>query len=97
MDQKQISGGRKTTSDPSDEIRSKMSHDVGLAAWLRSRGGYVHPDLDLFATLPNGDRGVAMTKAIAEGTNLIVLPLHCTMHIPSAKEAEERSEEGICP
>ena len=61
-----------------------------LVDWLRARGGYVHPDLDLFAQLPNGDRGVVASAPIAEGAHLVVLPLGCTMHLPSLLQAKDQ-------
>ena len=71
---------------------SVSSH--ALVDWLRARGGYVHPDLDLFAALPNGDRGVVARAPIAEGEHLVVLPLGCTMHLPTSQQAKEAKDQG---
>jgi hypothetical protein len=55
--------------------------------WLRKRGGLVHEDVDLFHDFGGGNRGVYATKAIKEGEQLLLLPLHCT--IRSSDPADE--------
>lgn len=51
--------------------------------WFRQRGGSVHPALDLFAALPNGDRGVVAAEDIEEGAVLVTVPHAITVHVPS--------------
>ena len=51
--------------------------------WFRHRGGSVHPALDLFAALPNGDRGVVAAEDIEEGAVLVTVPHAITVHVPS--------------
>ena len=60
-----------------------------FVAWLKSRGGYLHPNLDLFKELPGGDRGVAATEDLAEGAVLLLLPLSSTLYLPTAAELEK--------
>uniref|UniRef100_A0A7R9VAF8 SET domain-containing protein n=1 Tax=Chlamydomonas euryale TaxID=1486919 RepID=A0A7R9VAF8_9CHLO len=52
-------------------------------AWLRSRGGFVHADIDLFADMGGGDRGVVARADIAKGENLVIVPTDCCMHLPA--------------
>ena len=47
---------------------------MALVDWLQASGGYVHPDLDLFSELPNGDRGVRALKPIPAGDQLVLIP-----------------------
>jgi hypothetical protein len=67
----------------------EMNPSDTLSAWIKSKGGYVHPKLDLCAELPNGDRGVVAKEAIAAGEQLALIPVEATIHVPSSQEAEE--------
>ena len=59
--------------------------------WLESAGGFVHPQLDLFAELGNRDRGVVAQQAITQGDALLVVPRHLCMYVsqptPSGNDA----------
>ena len=57
-----------------------------FVGWIRSHGGYLHPDLDLFAPLPGGDRGVVTRAAIKEGEQLVRVPLDICLHMPTDAE-----------
>lgn len=49
--------------------------------WLRQQGGYVNPKVDLFHQLPSGDRGVYAAADIAEGEQLLLVPVSSTLHL----------------
>lgn len=52
--------------------------------WLLEHGGYVHPSLNLFAKLPNGDYGVRAEKAIKENEQLLLVRgVACMRGVPS--------------
>ena len=51
-----------------------MAAQADLVSWLEQHGGYVHPMLDLFSPLGNGDRGVRAKAAIPEGDQLLLVP-----------------------
>ncbi|EFJ46170.1 hypothetical protein VOLCADRAFT_118106 [Volvox carteri f. nagariensis] len=61
--------------------------------WLRSRGGRIHPELDLFHTLPSGDRGVIARSDIAEGELLLLLPIDCAIYIPTDEEFKKHPND----
>lgn len=67
-----------------------------FAAWLKARGGYLHPGLDLFKELPGGDRGVVATEDVAEGTVLALLPSTCTLYIPTDAELAKWGGARAC-
>ena len=50
----------------------------------------MHPALDLFSELPNGDRGVVATSPIEEGTTLVTCPHALTLHVPTAEQLADR-------
>jgi hypothetical protein len=54
---------------------------VQFAKWLRSRGGYLSPKLNLFENLTNGDRGVWACEDIKEGEQLLLVPSDATLHL----------------
>ncbi|GLC35359.1 hypothetical protein PLESTB_000573100 [Pleodorina starrii] len=60
--------------------------------WLRSRGGKIHPELDLFHTLGSGDRGVVARSDIAEGELLLLLPIDCAIYMPTEEEFNKRPD-----
>lgn len=73
---------------------------TAFVQWLERHGGYVHVSVDLFAPLPNGDRGVVATKPIKEGDQLLIVPrsLCLTMSAeagPSADSPALRAIEGM--
>ncbi|GFR45203.1 hypothetical protein Agub_g6597 [Astrephomene gubernaculifera] len=59
---------------------------MDFATWLRSRGGKVNQELDLFSVLESGDRGVVARRQIAEGELLLLLPITCALYIPTNEE-----------
>ncbi|KAF5836050.1 hypothetical protein DUNSADRAFT_6520 [Dunaliella salina] len=66
-----------------------------LMAWADSLlRGYVHPDVDLFHPLPNGDRGVVALKDVKEGTELVVLPTANTLHMPTQELLQSSPEDA---
>ncbi len=65
-----------------------MDDNANLVAWMRSRGGFVHSGLDLFAELPGGDRGVVARQRIEEGAYIMIVPVSCTMHMPTAAQVK---------
>jgi len=52
--------------------------------WLKDKGGYIHPDIDLFH-MPDGaasdQRGVFALKPVKEGEQLLLIPLEATLHL----------------
>lgn len=60
---------------------SRLRGAGALTAWLETHGGYVHPHLDLFSELPNGDVGVCASKAIAEGDQLMLVPKSLCIYV----------------
>jgi len=64
-------------------------------AWTGSLlRGYVHPDVNLFHPLPNGDRGVVALKDVKEGTELVVLPTANTLHMPTQELLHSSPEDA---
>ncbi|GLI70535.1 hypothetical protein VaNZ11_015450 [Volvox africanus] len=59
---------------------------MDFSTWLLNSGGRVHPELDLFYTLPSGDRGVVARSDISEGQLLLLLPINCAIYIPTEEE-----------
>ncbi len=60
---------------------------MALAAWLRERGGYVSPKLELFKSLDDsGDRTVWAKEALTEGEQLLLVPLEATLRMPTSEE-----------
>ncbi|KAL6744700.1 hypothetical protein V8C86DRAFT_3036546, partial [Haematococcus lacustris] len=57
---------------------------AALVQWLQCQGGYVHPSCDLFLPLPNGDRGVCCIADVPADTQLVVVPVAATLHLPTA-------------
>lgn len=55
--------------------------DAAFTAWLAEQGGYVHPSLDLFRELPGGDRAAVAAADIAEGEQLLIVPVAATLHL----------------
>lgn len=50
--------------------------------WLKDRGGYVNPKINLFnKTGSSGDRGVYAEQDIAEGEQLLLVPVPSTLHL----------------
>ncbi len=66
--------------------------DESITRWLRSRGGYVSPKLDLFKQQneSSGDRCVCAREAVEEGEQLLLVPLAATLHLPTTQEWEDR-------
>jgi hypothetical protein len=60
----------------------------GFAEWLRRRGGLVHDGVDLFHDFGGGNRGVCAKKDIAEGEQLLLLPLGCTIRSAEPDESD---------
>lgn len=48
--------------------------------------------LDLFRTLENGDRGVVATEDVEEGQLLLLLPITCSLYIPTDEELKKSPE-----
>ncbi len=59
-----------------------------LVAWLRQRGGLVHESVDLFHAMPGGDRSVVALADIEEGEQLMLVPLECALHVPTASDVK---------
>ena len=49
--------------------------------WLKQQGGYLHPKVSLFHQLASNDRGVTATADIAEGEQLILVPVSASLHL----------------
>lgn len=59
----------------------------GFTSWLTGLGGYINPNLKLFADIDdNGDRGVVAQEDIAEGQQLMLIPKSCCLHMPTTEE-----------
>ncbi|GIL42224.1 hypothetical protein Vafri_273 [Volvox africanus] len=65
---------------------------MDFSTWLLNSGGRVHPELDLFHTLPSGDRGVVARSDISEGQLLLLLPINCAIYIPTEEEFKRHSD-----
>ncbi|GIL89513.1 hypothetical protein Vretimale_1923 [Volvox reticuliferus] len=65
---------------------------MDFLTWLINRGGQVHPKLDLFYTLPSGDRGVVARSDIPEGQLLLLLPIDCAIYIPTKEEFQRHPD-----
>jgi hypothetical protein len=50
--------------------------------WMKCNGAFLHSDLDFFATLPGGDRGVVARAAMPEGELLVRVPLDLCIYTP---------------
>lgn len=61
-------------------------HAAAFVEWLRLRGAYVSPKLDLFKEMPSGDRTVCAKEAVAEGEQLLMVPLEATLRMPTQEE-----------
>ncbi len=66
-----------------------MSVADTFKSWLEERGGRVSASLDLFRTLENGDRGVVATEDVEEGQLLLLLPITCSLYIPTDEELKK--------
>jgi hypothetical protein len=60
------------------------AQQAGFQEWLAGRGGWVHPEVSLCDTLRCGDRGVRATADIKAGSQLLVVPVSCTLHLDVA-------------
>lgn len=54
---------------------------AAFVEWLKEKGGYVNSKLDLFQETGSGDRGVFAEQDIAEGEQLILVPVPSTLHL----------------
>lgn len=54
---------------------------AAFVQWLRDKGGYVNPKIDLFHQLKSGDRGVYAEQDIKEGEQLLLVPVQATLHL----------------
>jgi hypothetical protein len=55
---------------------------AAFVEWLKDRGGYVNPKINLFKkTGSSGDRGVYAEQDIAEGEQLLLVPVPSTLHL----------------
>lgn len=70
---------------------------MDFTTWLSDRGGKVHPELDLFHTLPSGDRGVVARRDISEGELLLLLPTNCAIYPPTDEEFNRCAALHPCP
>lgn len=57
------------------------ANQAAFREWLTQQGGYINPKASLFHSLPSGDRGVYATADIAQGEQLLLVPLSCTLHL----------------
>jgi len=63
---------------------SKRDKTHKFLYWLQSQGAFVHESLNLFAPLPNGDRGLVAKSAIKRDTQLLLIPKALCIHFPLA-------------
>lgn len=59
---------------------------VNFVEWMAAHGGIVHPHLNLFAQLPNDDRGVIAKAAISKGEKLLLIPKDLCMTVPTGED-----------
>lgn len=50
--------------------------------WIKGNGGFVHDGLNMFAKLPNGDRGIVAKTCIKEGEQLLMIPQELCLFFP---------------
>jgi hypothetical protein len=67
---------------------------AAFLAWLKQRGAYVSPKLDLFGAGVGGDRTVRAAAAVDEGERLLLVPEGVTLTLPAGggKEAAAGNE-----
>ena len=70
---------------------AKEDSFVELVSWIRSNGGYVHPDLEIFST-STGYRGIRVTElctdGIKQGEMLARIPSHCILQSIKCAEGD---------
>ncbi|GBF94957.1 hypothetical protein Rsub_07458 [Raphidocelis subcapitata] len=62
---------------------------AALLAWLKQRGAYVSPKLDLFGAGVGGDRTVRAAAAVDEGERLLLVPECATLTLPPGGGRDE--------
>ena len=73
-----------------------MAAQANLVSWLEQHGGYVHPKLDLFSPLDNGDRGVRAKAAIPEGDQLLLVPKALCLYLHDESVSSKVSINDHC-
>lgn len=56
--------------------------------WLKDKGGYIHPNIDLFHALSldaSDHRGVCAKEAVREGEQLLLVPVEATLHLENVE------------
>lgn len=62
--------------------------ESALRSWVEARGGFVHDGVELAATLGAGHRGVRAREHIAEGSELLRLPVSACMHVSFEEDSK---------
>ena len=70
--------------------------EQALRGWISSQGGYIHPDLHLFAEDLVKGRSVVTLKGISKGTQLMKIPTSISLVASPSRSARVSGLRQIC-